>query len=99
MNHSFCLLVVDELATLVTADLIFILEMDCSKNLTTACCCCVDLSMVCCCYVIPNHCDHCVGPMLCNGCLRVALSIAPGNESVPFVDYDASSTCLTTVQS
>ena len=90
MNHSFFLLVVDELATLVMADLIFVLEMDCSKSLTMACCCCVDLSMVYCCCGIPNLCDRYVDPMLCPGCLRAALSIAPGSGNVPFVDYDAS---------
>ena len=90
MNHSFCRCVVDELEAPVMADLIFVLEMGCSKNLTTACCCCVILSMVYCCCGIPNLCDRYVGPMLCPGCLRAALSIAPGSENVPFVDYDAS---------
>ena len=90
MNHSFCRLWLDELAKPVMAGLIFGSEMDCSTNLTMACCCCVNLSMVCCCYVIPNHCDHCVGPMLCNGYSRNFFAIALENESVPFVDYDAS---------
>ena len=90
MNHSSCHCVADELEAPVMADLIFALEMDYSKNLTMACCCCVILSMVCCCCVIPNLCDRYVGPMLCPGCLRAALSIALASENVPIVDYDAS---------